>query len=82
MADRSVTVKGLAERDVQSDFAVWTLGFRRAGNELAGVQRGLSKDRNRVLVFLREQGFADDEIEIQPLQVQDHKTEFQAPVIS
>lgn len=26
MADRSVTVKGLAEQDVSSDFAVWTLG--------------------------------------------------------
>ena len=33
MSDRSVTVKGLAEKDVESDFAVWTLSFRRAGNE-------------------------------------------------
>lgn len=71
MADRSVTVKGLAERDVQSDFAVWTLGFRRAGNDFAGVQRGLSEDRNRVVAFLRDQGFSDDEIQVQPLQVQD-----------
>ncbi|MCQ2029353.1 SIMPL domain-containing protein [Stutzerimonas zhaodongensis] len=71
MADRSVTVKGLAERDVQSDFAVWALGFRRAGNDFAGVQKGLSEDRNRVVAFLREQGFSDDEIQVQPLQVQD-----------
>ena len=33
MSDRSVTVKGLAEKDVESDFAIWTLSFRRAGNE-------------------------------------------------
>ena len=71
MADRSVTVKGLAERDVQSDFAVWTLGFRRAGNDFAGVQQSLSEDRNRVVAFLREQGFGEDEIEVRPLQVQD-----------
>ena len=41
MADRSVTVKGLAERGVPSDFAVCTLGFRRAGNDFASVQQGL-----------------------------------------
>ena len=66
MADRSVTVKGLAERDVSSDFAVWTLGFRRAGNDFASVQQSLSEDRNRVVAFLREQGFAADEIEVRP----------------
>ena len=71
MADRSVTVKGLAERDVASDFAVWTLGFRRAGNDFASVQQGLSEDRSRVVAFLHEQGFSDDEIEVRPLQVQD-----------
>ncbi len=71
MADRSVTVKGLAERDVQSDFAVWTLGFRRAGNDFAGVQQQLTEDRREVVAFLRGQGFGDDEIEVRPLQVQD-----------
>lgn len=70
-ADRSVTVKGLAEQDVKSDFAVWTLGFRRAGNEFGQVQQALTSDREKVLVFLRGQGFSDDEIEIRPLQVQD-----------
>ncbi len=32
MSDRTITVKGLAEREVESDFVVWTLTFRRAGN--------------------------------------------------
>jgi hypothetical protein len=71
MADRTVTVKGLAERDVKSDFAVWTLGFRRAANEFASVQQSLTADRDRVVGFLREQGFTDAEIEARPLQVQD-----------
>ena len=70
-ADRSVTVKGLAELDVKSDFAIWTLGFRRAGNEFGAVQRQLSADRDRVHGFLLEQGFTVDEIELRPLQVQD-----------
>lgn len=70
-ADRTVTVKGLAERDVRSDFAVWTLGFRRAGAEFGTVQQALAQDRERILAFLREQGFEQAEIEVRPLQVQD-----------
>ncbi|MBN8441012.1 SIMPL domain-containing protein [Thauera sp. UPWRP] len=71
LADRTVTVKGLAERDVKSDFAVWTLSFRRAANEFSAVQQALTADRERIVAFLRGQGFTDAEIEPRPLQVQD-----------
>lgn len=71
MADRTITVKGLAEKDVDSDYAVWTLSFRRAGNEFGTVQKALAEDRDRVAAFLKELGFGDAEIEIRPLQVQD-----------
>ncbi|MBK1614014.1 SIMPL domain-containing protein [Rubrivivax gelatinosus] len=70
-ADRSVTVKGLAEKDVESDYAVWPLGFRRAGTDFGAVQRLLAEDRDRVVAFLKTQGFTEAEIEIRPLQVQD-----------
>lgn len=71
MADRSIAVKGLAEQDVEADFAVWTLAFRRAGNEFGVVQQALSADRTKVLAFLKERGFADEELESRPLLVQD-----------
>ncbi|WP_296490351.1 SIMPL domain-containing protein [Rhodoferax sp.] len=71
MSDRSVTVKGLAEMEVQSDFAVWTLSFRRAGSDFGGVQQALSADRDKVMAFLKTRGFADAEVEARPLQVQD-----------
>lgn len=71
LADRSVTVKGLAELDVKSDFAIWTLGFRRGGSSFDEVQRQLAADRQRVVAFLSEQGFTAEEIEVRPLQVQD-----------
>jgi hypothetical protein len=70
-ADRSVTVKGLAEQDVESDYAVWPLGFRRGGNEFGAVQKALADDRDRVVAFLKDQGFSEAEIEVRPLQVQD-----------
>ncbi len=71
MSDRSVTVKGLAEKEVQSDFAVWTLSFRRAGSDFGGVQQALSADREKVTAFLKTRGFTDAEVEARPLQVQD-----------
>lgn len=71
MADRSVTIKGLAEQSTKSDFAVWTLSFRRGGNAFGSVHSELTDDRARVVAFLREQGFGDDEMEIHPVQVQD-----------
>lgn len=71
MADRSVTVKGLAEKDVDSDYATWTLVFRRGGNEFGGVQKALADDRDRVVAFLKQLGFSDAEVEVRPLQVQD-----------
>jgi hypothetical protein len=71
LADRSISVKGLAERDVPSDYAVWALNFRRAGGQFGEVQRALADDRDRVLQFLKGRGFTETEIEVRPLQVQD-----------
>ena len=71
MADRSISVKGLAEKDVESDFAIWTLSFRRAGSEFANVQQALQTDREKVLAFLKARGFKDEELEAKPLSVQD-----------
>lgn len=69
--ERSITIKGLAEQDVSSDFAVWNLNFRRAGNAFDEVQQRLTEDRDKVVAFLRAEGFGDDEIEVLPVQVQD-----------
>lgn len=71
MADRALTVKGLAEQDVKSDFAIWSLAFRRGGNEFGEVQKALAGDREQVIAFLRQQGFTQDEIVVHPLQVRD-----------
>lgn len=71
VADRVITVKGLAEQDVPADYAIWTLGFRRADNDFASVQKALTADRDQVVAFLKAQGFQDDELDVRPLQVQD-----------
>jgi hypothetical protein len=68
---RAVTVKGLVEREVKSDQAVWALNLRRASDTLADAQQKIASDRDAVLAFLRKQGFADAEIERQPTKTLD-----------
>jgi len=59
-------VKGLVEREVKADQAVWTLGLRRASDDLADAHAKINADRDAVLTFLRKHGFKDEEIERQP----------------
>jgi hypothetical protein len=71
MADRSIVIKGLAEQTVDSDYATWGLTVRRAGNSFREVQEALINDRSRVVSFLRDLNFSDQELEIRPLVVTD-----------
>jgi hypothetical protein len=68
---RVVTVKGLVEREVKADQAVWTLGLRRASETLQDAHARISADRDAAVAFLRKQGFADAEIERQPTRTVD-----------
>jgi hypothetical protein len=68
---RTVTVKGLVEREVKSDQAVWTLGLRRASDALPDAHQRITADRDAVLAFLKKQGFPDTEVERQPTRTVD-----------
>lgn len=68
---RTVTVKGLVEREVKADQAIWTLALRRASDALPEAHRLISADRDAVLAFLKKQGFPDDEVERQPTRTID-----------
>lgn len=70
-AERFITIKGLAEQDVKSDYAIWALSFRRAGADYQAVRAELTSDREAVVSFLRSQGFTDEEIELRPLRITD-----------
>ncbi|MFV3076491.1 SIMPL domain-containing protein [Niveispirillum fermenti] len=52
LADRVVSVKGLAEREVRADLAIWPLRFVATGNDLGQVQAKSAKDEAAVLAFL------------------------------
>lgn len=62
--DRSVSVKGLSEKEVISDLAIWPITIKVAGNNLTEVNNKIELDRNTVISFLTDQGFKPEEIEI------------------
>lgn len=70
-ADRYVTVKGVAERTVKADLALWPVRFVATGNELSQVQTEIDEDAQSVVEFLMAQGIPPAAIELQNLNVTD-----------
>jgi hypothetical protein len=68
---RTVSVKGLVEKEVKSDQAIWRLDFRRASEELKDADTQITADRESAIAFLKNQGFKDEEISRQPLRAID-----------
>jgi hypothetical protein len=68
---RTVTVKGLVEKEVKADQAVWTLRFRRASDDLKDAHTKISADREAAISFLLKQGFKEEEIGRQPTRTID-----------
>ena len=62
-ADRSVTVRGLAERDVTADLATWTVAYSATAPDLATAQGSADRDSEAIRSFFRELGFPADELQ-------------------
>jgi len=61
--DRSVSVRGLAEREVTADTAQLSIRIERAGPAPAAIFPALLARQNDVMSFLQQQGIKDEEIE-------------------
>lgn len=70
-ANRSVTVKGLAERQVPADVALWPLHFTVTGDNLNGVQQQIDSQAKVIRAFLHKAGFKSAEITLTSPQVTD-----------
>jgi len=60
--DRTVVVKGLAEKEVNADIVIWNIGYLRASNNIENLYTDLEKDTQKILLFLKKNGFIDEEI--------------------
>jgi hypothetical protein len=69
--DRYVTVKGLAERYVEADLAIWPLRFAATGNDLAAVQADIDRDTAAIRAFFRANGLPAEAVRPIRLEVID-----------
>lgn len=60
--DRYVQVKGLSEREVKADLAVWPINIVLTGNDLVTLKKEVEKQNKEVYQFFVEQGFKPEEI--------------------
>ena len=62
-AERSVTVRGLAERDVTADLATWTLTYSSSSPSLAAAQAKSQADTKAIKGFFGGLGFPADAVQ-------------------
>ena len=60
--DRYVQVKGLSEREVEADLAVWPINAVLTGNDLKTLKANIENQNKQVYQFFLDQGFNDDEL--------------------
>jgi uncharacterized protein len=71
LSDRYVAVKGLVERTVKSDLAIWPLSYKEAGDDLSLVYGKTEAGKKTLLQFLDQQGLQSSEIELGVIRVVD-----------
>ncbi|WP_250656964.1 SIMPL domain-containing protein [Alkalimarinus coralli] len=60
--DRSVTVKGLSEREFKADIVIWPIQFTAAGNDLETLYSSIESSTQKIKDFLGQSGISLDEI--------------------
>jgi len=70
-ADRFVTVKGVAEREVKADLALWPIRFVAASNNLSQAQAEIARSTRQVVALLIRHAIDTSAVEVQGLEVQD-----------
>lgn len=60
--DRSVTVKGLSEREVKADIVIWPIEFTVADNNLENLYQTIDVNTAKIKGFLEKNAIKPDEI--------------------
>ncbi len=71
---RFIQVKGLAERIVKSDEAIWTLNIKLVDKELPSLYQGIDDAQKKTKQFLMKQGFSLAEMSMNPVSVTDNQS--------
>ncbi|MCB0666161.1 MAG: SIMPL domain-containing protein [Saprospiraceae bacterium] len=67
-----VSVKGLAEKEVQADQGSWILAVSSAGNDIEYLKRDINLQLKNSRDWLQEKGFAESEIKVEELSIREN----------
>lgn len=81
-ADRAVTMRGLAERNVTADLATWTIAYSAQGSELAPLQAQIDRDTQAIGNFFKSFGFQPDELSVGGVNVNQYTNSNGTPNIT
>ncbi len=62
-----VEVKGLSEKIVKADTAIWTINFEVKSNNVDSMYADIEKNITAIKSFLKDKGFEDSEINVAPV---------------
>lgn len=72
---RIVSVRGLAERLVESNEASWTMQFSLADADLLRLNNKVKEVQKNIQAYVEEQGFKGEEIEKNPVKITDRSAD-------
>ncbi|MFA5574310.1 MAG: SIMPL domain-containing protein [Brumimicrobium sp.] len=71
--DRVVTVKGLAEMNMEATSATITLNFNFSSDDLQKIIKQTEDKKNAIVEYLKNNGFSDDDIKVENIGVNDRQ---------
>lgn len=71
-ADKTVSVRGLAEREVDADLAVWPLTFSLGSNDLSELQKDILAKTEIVKNYLAEYELSSEDFTVQSPSITDN----------
>lgn len=69
--ERTVSVRGLAEKEVLADKVFWSVSFTEVGNEISAVYRNVADKDSLVIKFFVDRGIAREDITVNALDITD-----------
>lgn len=70
--ERSVSVRGLAEREVDADFAVWNMSFSMGENSLESMQKSILEKTEVIKKYLIKHGLEESDFTVKPAAITDN----------
>ncbi|NLD21446.1 MAG: SIMPL domain-containing protein [Bacteroidales bacterium] len=71
--ERTVTVKGLCEKEIKADRVIWPVSYVIGGDDLPSLNQNVKANNEAVISYLKQNGIKDDEISISAPSITDNR---------